>query len=160
MSEVARVEQPAWPILLTPVGDTSFSRPYKLLFAPVERPAFTEIITKIDALAARHLVPFLHTHGASVEMIGERQTYLARLPSGKRRTRTFRVYHVTFPEGMRRLDGPATRWLVPFTLLFPDGTSLQGQVNAIPDPEEILLGWPGTSQGPQDECIPAPVPLP
>ncbi len=90
-------------------------------------------------------------HGASVEAVGEKQTYLAHLPGGKRRRRTFRLYRVAFPEGMQRLDGPATRYLVPFTLLFPDGARLQGRINTISDVEEIILGLPTRQAHLQDE---------
>lgn len=99
-------------------------------------------MTPIDHLAVPHLVPFLRAHGATVEAVGANQKYRARLPSGKQRIRTFKIYRVIFPEGMKRLDGPATRWLVPFTLIFPDGAWLNGRINTLPQPEEIILGFP------------------
>ncbi len=133
---------PAWPMTLYPVMHRSFSAPSERLFLPVERPAFTEIITKIDAVEAPRLLPFLYAHGATVEALGEKQRYRIRLPSGTRRIRTFQVYHITFPDGMKQFDGPATRWLVPFTLVFPDRARLDGRINSLPDPAEIILGLP------------------
>ncbi len=108
----------------------------------VERPGFTTITTPIDALVTAHLVPFLQTHGATVEVVTKGHQYLAHLPSGRRRIRTYHVYRITFPTGMRRLDGLSTLWMVPFTLIFPDGARLEGRINYLSQPEEIVLGLP------------------
>lgn len=104
-------------------------------------------ITSIDQVYIDQLVPFLEAHGTQLERLHSGR-YLARLPKGGEEKREYTTYRLTFPEGSRRYDHLRTSYLVPFTIHFPDGATIEGQdryaLNATQQ-DQTVLGVPASA---------------
>lgn len=108
-----------------------------------ERP-LRNLVTPIDHQYREQLVSFLEAHGATVEYLHS-GCYLARLPGQGEQERDYSEYRVTLPEGSQRFDRLCTRYLVPFTIVFPDGTRMEGQERYALNSsqcDQIVLGVP------------------
>jgi hypothetical protein len=107
---------------------------------------FRQMETSIDQAYIDQIVPFLEAHGTQVEPLHSGR-YLARLPGRGEEEREYTAYRLTFPEGSRRFDRLRTSYLVPFTIYFPDGATIDGQDRYalnIAQQDQTVLGVPAS----------------